>query len=61
VLRLAFPFSRAALRGVRRAGRRSRVVIGVRGRRVAYLAVADRRLLWRPRTLRTYLRLGGLR
>ncbi len=60
LLRRSFPFSRAALRGVRRAGRRSRVVAGVRGRRVGYLAAAHRSLLRRPRTLRAYIRLAGL-
>jgi hypothetical protein len=60
-LRRSFPFSRAALRGVRRAGKSSSVVAGVRGRRVSYLAAAHRSLLRRPRTLRAYLRLAGLR
>jgi hypothetical protein len=60
-LRRSFPLGRAIGRGVRRAGRRSRVVAGVRGRRVRYLAVAGRRLLRRPRELRAFLRLAGLR
>jgi hypothetical protein len=36
-------------------------VAGVHGRRVSYLAAAHRSLLRRPRTLRAYLRLAGLR
>ena len=61
LLRRTFPFSRPALRGVRRVGRRSRVVAGTRRGRVTYLAVADRRVTRRPRTLAGYLRLAGLR
>jgi hypothetical protein len=60
-LRRSFPFARPTLRGVRRAGRRSRVLFGVRGGRVRYLALADRSLLLRPRTLAAYLHLAGLR
>jgi hypothetical protein len=55
--RRAFPFSRPALGRTLRAGRRSRVL----GRRVRYLAVADRRLLIRRRSLASYLHLAGLR
>jgi hypothetical protein len=61
VLRRAFPRSRALLRGVRRAGRRSRVLAGVRGSRVSYLASVQRSLARHPRVLRGYLRLAGLR
>jgi hypothetical protein len=61
VVRRTFPFGRLALRGVRRAGRRSRVVIGVRSGRVGYLAVARRPLLVRPATLARYLHRVGLR
>jgi hypothetical protein len=61
VLRRSFPFARRTLRGVRRAGRRSRVLAGARGGRVRYLAVAQRGVLRRPRTLARYLHLAGLR
>jgi hypothetical protein len=60
-LRRSFPFGRIALRGIRRAGRRSRVVAGLRAGRVRYLAVAGHTLLVRPRTLAAYLHLAGLR
>jgi hypothetical protein len=42
------------------ASRRSRVVFGLRGRRVVFVAVADRALLRDPRTLRRGLRDAGL-
>jgi hypothetical protein len=60
-VRRSFPFGRTALRGVRRAGRRSRVVTGLRAGRVRYLAVAGHGLLVRPRRLAAYLHLAGLR
>jgi hypothetical protein len=60
-LRRSFPFARPTPRGVWRAGRRSRVLFGVRARRVRYLALADRSVLLRPRTLAAYLQLAGLR
>jgi hypothetical protein len=55
-LRRAFPGARRIAPGVLRAGRRNAVLFGVRGARVRYVAVAQRRLLGRPRALRRALR-----
>jgi hypothetical protein len=48
-------------RGLYRAGRHSRLLIGVRRGRVRYLGVASATLLRHPRTLRRYLRYAGAR
>jgi hypothetical protein len=56
----AYPRRRAFGRGLFRANPRSRRLIGVRRGRVRFIAVANRRLLRRPRTLRRYLRLAGV-
>ena len=55
-LRRAFPGARPIAPGVLRAGRRNAVLFGVRRGRVRYVAVAQRRLLERPRALRRALR-----
>lgn len=55
-LRRAFPGARRIAPGVLRAGRRNAVLFGVRGGRVRYVAVAQHRLLGRPRALRRALR-----
>jgi hypothetical protein len=59
--RRAFPHRRRIGRGLYRAGRRSRLVIGIRRGRVRFLATANRRLVRHPRTLRRYLRYAGVR
>ena len=59
-LRAAYPSRRALGRGVYRAGRRSRRLIGVRRGRVRFVAVASDRLIRNPRALRRHLRLAGL-
>lgn len=56
-VRRAYPRRRAFGRGLYRANARSPRLVGTRRGRVRYLAVADRRLLVRPATLRRYLRL----
>ena len=58
--RRAYPHRSRIRRGLYRAGRHSRRLIGVRRGRVRFLAVASRRLIARPRRLRAYLRLAGL-
>jgi hypothetical protein len=60
VLRRAYSRRRALGRGLYRANRKSPRLIGVRNGRVRFIAVVDRRLLRRPRTLKRYLRLAGL-
>jgi hypothetical protein len=46
---------------LKRAGKRSRFVYGVRKGRVRYVAVASKSVTKNHRTLRRYLRLAGLR
>jgi hypothetical protein len=60
VLRRAYSRRRALGRGLYRANRKSPRLFGVRKGRVRFIAVVDRRLLPKPRTLRRYLRLAGL-
>jgi hypothetical protein len=56
----AFPHRVRIARGIYRARRGSRRLFGVRRGRVRFVAVADKRLIATPRTLRRYLRLAGL-
>jgi hypothetical protein len=58
--RRAYSRSRALRAGVYRANPRSPRLIGVRGGRVRFFAVANRRLVRRPRALARHLRLAGL-
>jgi hypothetical protein len=58
--RRAYPRLERLTAGLYRASPRSARLIGVGARRVRFLAVADRRLLREPRTLRRYLRRAGL-
>jgi dienelactone hydrolase len=53
--RRAYPRGRSAGRGLLRASGGSRLLIGSRGGRVRFVAVASRRLLGRPRALRRLL------
>jgi microsomal dipeptidase-like Zn-dependent dipeptidase len=46
---------------VRRAGKGATLVFGTRGKRVSFVAVADRKASKRKRTLRKYVRRSGLR
>jgi hypothetical protein len=55
-VRRAYPSRLALGNGVFRAGPRSRLVIGTRRGTVSFVAVAARRLLRKPKTLRRYLR-----
>ena len=59
--RRAYPNRRRIGRGLFRASRRSPRLFGVRGGRVRFIAVANRRLLARPRALRRALRRAGIR
>jgi hypothetical protein len=59
-LRRAYPSRSRIRRGLYRASPRSPRLFGLRAGRVCFVAVADRRLLGKPRTLRRYLRLAGL-
>ena len=59
-LHRAFPHGHQLTPGIFRAGPRSRRIFGTRRGRVHFVAVADRRLLADPRTLRRYLRRAGL-
>jgi endoglycosylceramidase len=59
-LRRRFPRARRLTRTIFAAGPHSRRLFGVRRGRVRFVAVADRRLLRKPTTLRRYLRRGGL-
>ena len=54
--RRALPRRRLVRPGLLRAGPRSRLLIGLRGRRVRYIAVAASGAIGRSRTLRGYLR-----
>jgi hypothetical protein len=56
----AFPRRQRIGRGLYRASRRSRRIVGVRRGRVRFVGVADRRLLRNRRALRRYLRRAGL-
>jgi dienelactone hydrolase len=56
----AYPRTRRVGRGLLGAGTGSRIVIGVRGGRVRFVAVADRRLVGKARVLARYLRYAGL-
>jgi hypothetical protein len=56
----AFPHRRRIGRRLYRASPRSRRLFGTRRGKVRFVAVADRRLLRRPKALRRYLRLAGL-
>ena len=56
-----YPRLRAAGRGILRAGPRSNKIVGVRGGTIRFTGLATRDLIARPRTLRHYLRLAGLR
>jgi hypothetical protein len=60
VLRRAYPRRRALGRGLYRANRRSPRLIGVRGGRVRFVAVASRSLLRSRSALRRHLGLAGL-
>jgi Tol biopolymer transport system component len=60
-VRRAYPHRAAVGRGLFRARRRSPRLIGVRRRRIAFIAVAPDRLILHRRTLRSYLRLAGVR
>jgi hypothetical protein len=60
-LRRAFPHRRRLGRGLYRAGRRSRLLIGVRRGRVRFLATASTSLVRHPRVLRRFLRYAGVR
>jgi len=60
-LRRAFRHRRRLARGLYRAGPRSRLVIGTRRGKIAFVAVASRGVLKKTRTLRGYLRLAGVR
>jgi hypothetical protein len=55
-----FPRRRRIARGLYRASAHSRRIIGVRRGRVSFMAVADKRLIHHPRTLRRYLRRAGI-
>jgi PKD repeat protein len=60
-LRRAHPRSAPIARGVLVQRRGSRVLYGVRGRRVAWVGLASRRLVGRPAELRAHLRLARVR
>ena len=57
--RRAYPNRRRMGRGLYRANPRSPRTFGIRRGRVRFIAVADRRVLRKPRALRRYLRLAG--
>jgi hypothetical protein len=59
-VRRAYSRRRAIRPGLYRANRRSHRLIGVRGGRVRFFAVANRQLIRRPRALSRHLRLAGL-
>jgi len=60
-LRRAFRNRKRIARGLYRAGPRSRLVVGTRRGKISFVAVASRGVLKKPRTLRGYLRLAGVR
>ena len=57
----AYPRRRALGRGVFAAGPRSMRIVGVRGGQARFTGVASPNLIAKPRVLRRYLRLAGLR
>jgi beta-glucosidase len=59
-LRKAYRHRRRLLAGVYRANPKSARLIGVRGKRVRFIAVANRRLIRKHKTLKSYLRLAGV-
>jgi hypothetical protein len=59
-LRRAYPRRRPLGRGLFRQNRRSPRLVGVRGGRIRYVAVANSRLLRNKRLLRRYLELAGV-
>jgi hypothetical protein len=59
--RRAYPNRRLVTKGIYRARKGSRRLFGVRRGRVRFIAVADKGLARRPRSLRRYLRLAGLK
>jgi hypothetical protein len=59
-LRRAYRHTRPLSRRLLAASRRSRLIFGVRGNRVRFVALADRGLRRHPRALARYLRLVGL-
>jgi hypothetical protein len=59
-LRRAYPRRRAVIRGVYRASPRTRRLIGIRGRKVRFIAVAEPRLIRKHKALEQYLRLAGV-
>jgi DNA-binding beta-propeller fold protein YncE len=60
-LRRAFPRRIRLRRGLYRAGPRSRLLVGTRRGKIAFVAVASRGVLRKTRTTRGYLRLAGVR
>ena len=60
-LRRAFPRRIRLRRGLYRAGPRSRLLVGTRRGKIAFVAVASRGVLKKSRTVRGYLRLAGVR
>ena len=60
-LRRAFPRRIRLRRGLYRAGPRSRLLVGTRRGKIAFVAVASRGVLKKTRTVRGYLRLAGVR
>jgi N-acetylglucosamine-6-sulfatase len=59
-LRRAYPHARRLSRGLVTASRRSRLVFGMSGSRVRFVALADHALRRDPRPLARYVRLAGL-
>ena len=60
-LRRVFRSRKRIARGLYRAGPRSRLVVGTKRGKIAFVAVASRGVLKKRRTLRGYLRLAGVR
>src|SRR4051794_264312 len=60
-MRRRFRHRRWLARGLYRAGRHSRMLIGTRRGRVTFLATASTSLIRHPRTLKRYLRYAGVR
>jgi ribosomal protein S14 len=59
-LRRAYPRALALGRALLRANARSPRLLGVRRGRLSYIAVSSSRIIARPRTLSSYLRLAGV-
>ena len=57
----AYPLRRKLARGLLAAGPRSTRIVGLRAGKVRFTGVASRALIARPRVLRRYLRLAGVR